>query len=419
MTTSKQLVQEALLNSSQEFDLTEPLHQRNLLNLANMLYCLKDIPTDYYYQLITENDCPLEFRLAVKLVESRRFLLSVSKPVTVGVVFAMWGEQNRLKEKSASNPHGENSLIMKINQLNWVTKGTPVDWLLFPVDDGCPHSSAQIADKIIANHPDKDNVTILKLSEVIPSSSGPLENLTDVDDSRKGGAIVYGCQQALKSNVDCVVYTDADNSVHLGQLGLLLKPFISDNCQVVLGNRKHKDSILVKQEERWGIGIKTLRHMQRMIGQQIFMQGIKDTQAAFKLYSHAALSEILASPSVYDFSFDTDWILAAMEREMTISTVPFAFIDSAAESASIVQGPMTTWYALIDGLIRAVRMRNAEHDQQMAAVFEQQIDSHEVLENIIDILPEKLKNTADSDLGDPNVMSPSEVSEWLKTIKVS
>lgn len=80
---------------------------------------------------------------------------------------------------------------------------------------------------------------------------------------------------------------------------------------------------------------------------------------------------------------------------------------------------MTTWYALIDGLIRAVRMRNAEHDHQMAAVFEQQIDSHEVLENIIDILPEKLKHTADSDLGDPTVMSPSEVSEWLKTIKVS
>ncbi len=85
------------------------------------------------------------------------------------------------------------------------------------------------------------------------------------------------------------MYTDADNSVHLGQLGLLLKPFISNHHHVILGNRKHPDSILIKQEERWGVGIKTLRHMQRMIGQEIFSKGIKDTQAAFKLYGAGVL----------------------------------------------------------------------------------------------------------------------------------
>ena len=137
-------------------------------------------------------------------------------------------------------------------------------------------------------------------------------NLHHVDDSKKGGAIILGCQKALDDGMDCVVYTDADNSVHLGQLGLLLNPYMEQNIQVILGNRKHKDSILVKQEERWGVGIKTLRHMQRMIGNQIFSQGIKDTQAAFKLYSHSALVDILKAPTVYDFSFDTDWILAAM-----------------------------------------------------------------------------------------------------------
>ncbi|QUM76121.1 glycosyltransferase [Moritella sp. 24] len=419
MTTSKELIQNALLNSSQEFDLTAPSHQKNLLSLANTLYCLKDISTDYYQTLARENDCPLEFRLAIKLVESKRYLLTVSKPMTVGIVFAMWGEHNRLLQKSSDNPHGEDSLNVKINQLNWITNGTPVTWKLYPVDDGCPYGSASIASKILASHPDKANVSVLSLADVIPTDRGPLQNLKHVDDSRKGGAIVYGCERALANNVDCVVYTDADNSVHLGQLGLLLKPYLTENYQVVLGNRKHSDSILVKQEERWGVGIKTLRHMQRMIGQQIFSQGIKDTQAAFKLYSREVLVKIMASPTVYDFSFDTDWILAAMELKTDIVTVPFAFIDSAAESASIVQGPMTTWFTLLDGLIKAVRVRNATHSQEMAAVFEQQVSSHEVLEKIIDTLPLELKNTPDSELGDPDVMSPAEIEAWLKAVQAA
>jgi len=419
MTTSKELIQNALLNSSQEFDLTAPSHQKNLLSLANTLYCLKDISTDYYQTLARENDCPLEFRLAIKLVESKRYLLTVSKPMTVGIVFAMWGEHNRLLQKNCDNPHGEDSLNVKINQLNWITNGTPVTWKLYPVDDGCPHGSASIASQILASHPDKANVSVLSLADAIPTDKGPLQNLKHVDDSRKGGAIVYGCERALANGVDCVVYTDADNSVHLGQLGLLLKPYLTENYQVVLGNRKHSDSILVKQEERWGVGIKTLRHMQRMIGQQIFSQGIKDTQAAFKLYSREVLVKIMASPTVYDFSFDTDWILAAMELKTDIVTVPFAFIDSAAESASIVQGPMTTWFTLLDGLIKAVRVRNATHSQEMAAVFEQQVSSHEVLEKIIDTLPLELKNTPDSELGDPDVMSPAEIEAWLKAVQAA
>jgi hypothetical protein len=140
-----------------------------------------------------------------------------------------------------------------------------------------------------------------------------------------------------------VLYTDADVSVHLGQIGLLLQPYLERGTRVVLGDRKHPEAVLVKQEGRWDIGIKALRHMQRMVGRAVFSRGIHDAQAAFKLYEADLLSEIIADPTVYDFSFDSDWILAAIARGETIETVPFAFIDSAAESASIAQGPMTTW----------------------------------------------------------------------------
>ncbi|MGR5061387.1 glycosyltransferase [Photobacterium sp. DNB22_13_2] len=413
MTASEIIVQQAFNGASDFFDLTEKQHQKRLLQLANTLYCLTDITTHYYQQLASSDNCPLEFRLAVKLVESKRYVLKLKRPLMVGVVFAMWGEHNRLNEKTSMNPNGEDSLRMKMDQLNWIAQGSVVDWHLYPVDDGCPHDSAGIAENILENNPDKEKVTVLRLTDALPASTGPLKNLASADDSRKGGAIILGCQQAMADKADCVMYTDADNSVHLGQLGLLLKPYVSENAKVVLGNRKHPDSILVKQEERWGVGIKTLRHMQRMIGRAIFSNNIKDTQAAFKLYDRDVIKDILIKPSVYDFSFDTDWIFASMKGEYPLLTVPFAFIDSDAESASITQGPMTTWYTLLSGLATAAKARDIDHNHEMVRIFEEHIRSHEDLELIIDILPEQLKDIEDVDIGDPLIFAPREIEHWL------
>lgn len=155
--------------------------------------------------------------------------------------------------------------------------------------------------------------------------------------------------------MDVIITTDSDNSVHLGQIGLLLQKFLRNQTRAVFGDRKDPDAILVKQENRWGIGIKLLRHMQRMIGEAIFSKGIFDTQAAFKLFQCDFLEKIIQHPTVYDFSFDTDWIAATIAFREPFEKVPFAFIDSFAESASITQGPMTTWEILLKGLVKQVR----------------------------------------------------------------
>ncbi|WP_114787576.1 glycosyltransferase [Vibrio tetraodonis] len=421
MDSSKTAARSLLDQSNTHFDLTNPEHQVSLLSLADKLLCFEDMPLSDLLQISENYDAPLEFELAVKLVQSRREILSITQPASIAVVFAMWGEHNRLLAKDEENPNGEDSLRTKIAQLEWITRDSLVDWHLYAVDDGCPHESADIAQRIVDGldeHLSK-RVSVLELSKALPTTQGPLRNLTSADDSRKGGAIIYGCMQALNDGADAVVYTDADNSVHLGQLGTIVGPFCKHAKQVVLGNRKHPDSILVKQEERWGVGIKTLRHMQRMIGAQIFDNGIKDTQAAFKLYGREVLSKILQNPTVFDFSFDTDWIYAAMELKQSIATVPFAFIDSAAESASIVQGPMTTWYVLIEGLVKAAEARNAEYSEEMANVFKSEIKSYHDLELIIDVLPPELADAEDKELGNPTIMSPNSVRQWIKEAKES
>lgn len=406
-----------MANAKKEFDLTEPADQESLYALTSALLELGELTPEALQEAARQSNAPIEFKLAAKMVDSRQYALSVERPVKIGVVFAMWGENNRLYPKSDTNPNGEASLNTKISQLNWITSGTPIDWTLYAVDDGCPHESGKIAQKISNAGGYDKQVKVLFLEDALPSGGGPLRSLTSVNDSRKAGAIILGCMQAISDGSDAVIYTDADNSVHLGQIGLLIRPFLDENYRIVLGNRKHPDAVLVKQEGRWGIGIKVLRHMQRMIGQAIFSRNILDTQAAFKLYERAVLEKIIADPTVFDFSFDTDWMLAAICMDEPFAQVPFAFIDSFAESASITQGPMTTWMMLLKGLVKAVRRHGVQHSAAMARVLDEEITSSADLDLLIHHLPPELENADASALGDPAVLSPEALQLWIQKRK--
>ncbi len=176
---------------------------------------------------------------------------------------------------------------------------------------------------------------------------------------------------------------------------------------------------MVKEEGRWGVGIKLLRHMQRMVGEAIFSRNILDTQAAFKLYERNLLQQIIEVPTVFDFSFDTDWILAAIGMGQPFAKVPFAFIDSFAESASIRQGPMTTWEVLLLGLVKAVRQHGVPHNEAMARVLDEEIQSSADLDVLINHLPPELANADAELIGNPAVMSPEAVQAWIQSRKAA
>lgn len=410
-----------LRDARDAFDLTRAEDQAHLTALADALQ-EADAPEQELRAAADEADAPLELRMAEKLVASRRHLTGEDVPATrVAVVFAMWGEQNRLQPRSADNPHGEDALRTKVAQLEWVTAGTPVGWTLYAVDDGCPFGSGALARQI-ADETGEERVRVLHLADHLPAESGPLRGLASAEDSRKGGSIVLGAAQALADGADVVVYTDADSSVHLGQLGLLLEPFHRDGVPVVLGDRRHPESVLVKDAARWGVGIKNLRHMQRMAGEAIFGRGILDTQAAFKLYDRGVLEHILADPVVFDFSFDTDWIGAFLAQEQPYVQVPFAFIDSASESATAKQQPMTTWEVLLKGLVAALEHRGllrTPSAREMAEVITSEVDTHEDLEAVIDHLPPELEHAGEAEYGDPDVMSPARMREFLQERKAA
>jgi hypothetical protein len=394
-----------------DIDLTHPASQPRVRELADALLRTDTDPADLR-ALGRNPDVGIDVRVATKLAESRR--LVVNEALDVGMIVvqcAMWGEQRRLRPRDDDNPLGEDALRVKLDQLDWLLSDTPVCWRLQAIDDGCPDDSAGVAERMAADHVLGDRVDVLRVADAVPADSGPLRGLADVDGSRKGGAMILGAETAMEAGADAVVLTDADTSVDLGQTGLLLAPFAA-GAQVVVGDRKHGDSVLRKAEARWGPGIVVLRHMQRMVGRALFSRGLRDTQAAFKLYGRDALADILAAPSTFGFSFDSDWLYAALRGGHDIAATPFAFVDSFAESASITQGPMTTWESLLVGLTASARARGVDHDERMAAVIDDYA-SADVLDIVVQQVPPQLDGVDPAHLGDPEVMSPADLRAWL------
>lgn len=400
-------------DATDDVDLTDPAVLPRTRELADAILATDPTPEDLG-SIRRDASVGIDVRVAATLAASRQAVLAIGDAAPrIQVQFAMWGEHNRLRPRTADNPVGEDSLRVKLDQLEWLLGDTAVDWRLVAVDDGSPDDDWATACTMADDHPLGSRVLVLRLDEAIPVDDGPLAGLAHVDDSRKGGAMVLGAQRALDDGMDAVVLTDADNSVDLGQLGLLLGPLLAGS-DVVIGDRKHPDAVLRKAEARWGPGIVVLRHMQRMVGRALFSRGLRDTQAAFKLFSRDALVDILAAPSTYGFSFDPDWLYGALGGDHDIATTPFAFVDSFAESASLAQGPMTTWESLLVGLTASARARGADHDADMAALIDERGDAAHLRTIIVRQPPPALATADPADLGNPDTMSVDDLRVWME-----
>ena len=194
------------------YDLADPADHARVRSLADGLLDA-DLPEHRLAGIGRDPATPFDLRLATMVARSRRAVLQSGWEGRLAIVFAMWGEQRRLRPRTNANPAGEDALHVKLDQLRWLFDGTGVDWWVLPVDDGDPDDSAAVADERAAVHPDGSRVEVLRLGDVVPTDDGPLAGLAHVDDSRKGGAIVHGAACALAEQADAVLVTDADNSV--------------------------------------------------------------------------------------------------------------------------------------------------------------------------------------------------------------
>jgi len=295
---------------------------------------------------------PLAAHLGAKLALSRRLFLELSGPAHLSVVFAVYREERRILSQAA-DPLGEDFLVRKVAQLEWLCAGRDdLTWDLTVVDDGCPAHSGRLAAELVDNRGWQDRVTVLFLADAIAADDPVTRPLASPDDSRKGGSIALGMARAARHPRPghVVVFTDADLSTHLGQTGLLADGILRQGYDASIGSRREPASVVVKQGVRNDRGKLFIYLWKRIIG---VLDGLVDTQCGFKAFRGDRVPALVDGLLEKKFAFDIELLIRTVQnRPDSILKVPVAWLDSEALSTTTDLQPYLPMLQAMVGMYR-------------------------------------------------------------------
>ncbi|OQY27734.1 MAG: hypothetical protein B6244_09495 [Candidatus Cloacimonetes bacterium 4572_55] len=312
----------------------------------------------------------------------------IKGPITISVIFAVYKEHTRIK-KNSEHLHGEDFLRRKVAQLERLFDNhSNIHWELIVVDDGCPENSGGIAQSVIDNDGLGDKVKVLFLEEAIEQNLSITKPLSSTKESQKGGAIVYGMWHAIQQPKDedhIVIYTDADLSTHLGQIGLLLDPILNQKKSVAIGSRREKNSIVIKKGTRNTRGKLFIYLWKRLIPN---LGDIIDTQCGFKAFRKKIAAQIIEDIIEKKFSFDIELLLKAeLVKNNSIAKVPIAWIDSEQASTTVDLQPYLPMLKSIVKMYRKYFSPNKMSDE--FASFIESLNPDD-LNKILDNIPSEI-----------------------------
>ncbi len=323
-------------HQSKVIDLTDEFQSSEIEKLAEELFLnakssaeLKNLETK---TVKVKRNYSLLVHTAVKIALSKKYISEIKKTFHFTVVLAVYKENNRILTKK-EHPNGEDFLIRKIKQLDFLFNDfTGISWDMLVVDDGCPEKTGKIAENILKKRYRGDNVKVLYLQNAIDNHLKIADGLKSTDDSRKGGAVEYGMwyasEQHLKHHI--IVYTDADLSIHLGQIGLLADPVIKDGYYAAIASSIEDASVVFKENSRNTRGKLFIYLWKRMVRR---LNYITDTQCELKAFRADVVREIISNNIEKKFAFDIELLIKTdIYKRESIAKVAVSRIDSKADS---------------------------------------------------------------------------------------
>eukprot|EP01084_Bolivina_argentea_P192511 330466_1 len=326
----------------------------DLKNEASILQSLNNLTKFEYECFFQENDSRkggavqygLIFYLGIHIARSRLCVLFLTatgvKNIQLSIIVPMYKEDKRMQIDN------EDFIRRKVNQLNILFKDISrefMSWDLLFVDDGCPNQSAIKAKEFVDNNKDffqncncSNRVNVAFLKDGIESKDSNIAfdkfkkdgfELTNTNDSRKGGAVQYGFYLSLLkykniSDSHYIMFTDADLSTNISQSGLFLYKLITEKSKgkhMIIGDRYLNTGISSGGETmgdtiRFGL----IFHVRHIFRRELLQpcRNFYDTQCGFKLMSHASLNKILYKIESYKSMFDQE-LLLTMEDEFNNS----------------------------------------------------------------------------------------------------
>ncbi len=400
-----------MAKKNEVFNLTDDTHYEKVRNIADG-FLIKDLSMD---ELETISNSPdLFFSLAAFLAISKNKLKKYRyKKLKLAILMNLIHEQNRLKPSSEKNPNGENSLKNKIDQLNWLLKDTEIEYRLIYVSGNCPWGSDGVLES---------EITRIKAENVIHIKVGDYKVGDTYTKNQKGGEIIFGIRSILQmkgypdqGHFDCMLFTDADMTFDLGQIGTLLDGYFS-GMDLITGNRMDPQSILVKNMTRAGSGMLMYRHLQRKLAPGFFIdKNLHDTQCPWKFLSNIVLADIQDDLDSMDWSIDTDILSAADKHGYPLNIVPVTAIDSEFESHGKAIGHFRRNRTIIDGTLHQAEKYILQYDEEIAGFVQKYLKTDEDYRKLLESgLPPSLLSLSNEDWGSSDRITLTLVEDWLK-----
>lgn len=405
------MIEKLISSCPKELDLTNDAHAQliyetvsTLMDQGYSISELEEIETGLIAQNKPEHIFVL---LALKLAKSRMLAAQVDTPLKISVIFAVYKEHNRIR-KSSEHPHGEDFLLKKVRQLEWLFEDLPeAEWELIIVDDGCPENSGRIAQEIVNAHHLNRRVRILYLDDAIRKKYPPAATLKTTRESQKGGSIVYGMWDAVQRSTSAnhmVIYTDADLSTHLGQVMLLVQPLLKQDKLVAIGSRRKPTSVVIKKGSRNDRGKLFIYLWKRLIPN---LGNIVDTQCGFKAFKAEIIPRIIEDMIEKKFAFDIELLLrTALIDDKSIVKIPIAWIDSEAASTTTDLQPYLPMLKSISRMYRKYFPKKKQAEE--FATFIVGMDDKDFAE-LLDKIPEDITSKKPLEFTDYDEVSVSDL----------
>lgn len=195
------------------------------------------------------------------------------------------------------------------------------------------------AEIIVVNDGSKDSTV-----EVVKSYQNKIPNLQIIDLGKncgKGAAVKQG---VIKSRGKLILFTDADNSTPIEELEKLQKSLMTNNAQIAIGSRYLQDSSVKIKQPKYRIFIGRAGNL---LIRMFLIDGLRDTQCGFKLFTSEAAKNIFQFQKVSRFGFDMEALVVASHLGYKIVEVPVSWFNSAESRVRPIKDALITLKDLV------------------------------------------------------------------------
>jgi hypothetical protein len=308
---------------------------------------------------------PIVMHLAIKLAISKTIMHEIP-PFHVSVIIPAYGETIRVKPRGTGenqDPRGENFVVEKHKQLEWLFKDSPSSYEVIFVDDMSQTgtSGEAIQRAINENQIPKMEVIFLEAGVRFEKEGSSLVSLSlrgieFPKNTKKAGAVYYGSAKAIsqyeKPLPHVLFITDCDLSVDVAQVGILVYPVITKQTSAVAGSRRLPTSILQIESSR-NLRADAARYFRKLLLPDLPL----DTQCGAKVIDAEMMEKVIRNGvSVLDYSFDVELLTLINSYdypEKTVQAAALAWFDSnslTTTDGSVHYGLLKTQHLLAQKL---------------------------------------------------------------------